>query len=129
MQYLKSIKGIQGADFVVLGDVNNAECVVQRRDGLSKEFKIPPDKVVVVVKEIESWYLAGLDASACKALKIKRIGRTDHLTKETFNKVISDGRLSRLDFMVECMNKFNPSVAATNNQSFRYFAAKLNLLK
>ena len=40
-----------------------------------------------VIKEIESWYLAGLDNKVCRQLKINNFADTDNITKEKFSRV------------------------------------------
>lgn len=128
-KYIRALHRTPGAEYIVLGDINKAVCVPERRHKIAAQFgDIPLERVVVVVKEIEAWYLAGLDASSCGELKIKRFGRTDELTKETFNSLIAKSWQSRFDFKVECLRRFEVAVAVSKNESFKYFAEKLSLV-
>ena len=57
---------------------------LKKKKTQEKHPNIDKDKIIVVIKEIESWYLAGLDNKACKQLKIKNFANTDNITKEKF---------------------------------------------
>ena len=81
-------------------------------------------KIIVVVKEIESWYLAGLDNKVCKQLKIKNFPNTEKVTKEEFNSLIPKKFTSRIDFMLEILKNFSIEIAKKKNTSFRYFVEK-----
>ena len=76
---------------------------------------------MIVVKEIESWYLAGLDDKASQQLKVKCFDATDGLTKELFNSCLPNSARSRIDFVSEVMNRFSLDIALGKNASFNYF--------
>jgi hypothetical protein len=78
-----------------------------------------------VIKEIESWYLAGLTAKDLEKLNIDyKKKKTDNLTKEQFNRLIPKKFISRIDFMQEVLKHFHLETAKQNNQSFKYFLEK-----
>ena len=89
------------------------------------EQKLAGDKIVIVIKEIESWYLAGLDEKQCKELGIKSFQETNDITKEQFNSVIPTKYDSRIDFMAEILKRFSIETAKSKNNSFQYFIEKL----
>ena len=77
-----------------------------------------------MVKEIESWYLAGLDEKALKKLGIhKRIRTTDNVTKEEFNQLIPKN-MPRIEFMRKILESYNVEIAKERNRSFGYFLNK-----
>jgi len=119
--FLKSIKSM-GADYIFVTDIDKSPCVTARKEEF-EEFKyiIDKGKIVVVVKEIESWYLAGLDT---KKIKIPHFELTDDITKEEFNKLISGN--SRIDSMLKILNNFSIEMAKQRNKSFKYFIDKYN---
>jgi len=82
-----------------------------------------------VVKEIESWYLAGLDDDASSFLGLPAFSATDTVTKEDFNELIPEKFDSRIDFMMEMLKYFLPGVAVGKNRSFAYFIHKHHLEK
>jgi len=120
--FLKSIKSM-GADYIFVTDIDKSPCVTARKEEF-EEFKyiIDKGKIVVVVKEIESWYLAGLDT---KKIKIPHFELTDDITKEEFNKLISGN--SRIDSMLKILNNFSIEMAKQRNKSFKYFIEKIQL--
>jgi len=80
--------------------------------------------MIVVVKEIEGWYLAGLDNKVCKQFKIDSFANTDNVTKEKFNALIPKKFTSRVDFISEILKNFSIEIAKQKNNSFQYFAKK-----
>lgn len=77
-----------------------------------------------MIKEIESWYLAGLDAQACKEFNIHNVPETDSITKEQFDALIPEKFISRIDFMLEILKVFSIESAKQKNMSFKYFIMK-----
>ena len=124
--FLKSIKAMN-SDYLFLADINDLPCVTAKKQKIVKKYNniIDVRTVIVVVKEIESWYLAGLDDKSCKELKIRTIRRTDNITKEQFNKRIPQKFDSRIDFMVEILKRFFVETAKKKNRSFAYFTKKI----
>ncbi|TAJ45616.1 hypothetical protein [Methanofollis fontis] len=79
------------------------------------------ERIVIVITEIESWYIAGLgDADAARLGIREHIGRTDRITKEDFNALIPRG-VSRIEFLHEILVVFDIERARRKNRSFRYF--------
>ena len=122
--FIKSIKAM-GADYIYLTDINNSPCVTAKKEEMQKKHpNIDKNKIIVVIKEIESWYLAGLDNKVCRQLKINNFADTDNVTKEKFNALIPKKFTSRIDFMSEILKKFSIEIAKQKNNSFQYFVEK-----
>jgi hypothetical protein len=116
------------ADYIFVGDLDNAQCITQRKAILQQEF--PPldaANIIVVSREIESWYLAGITNEACRSLGIKAPAATDTLSKEEFNQFMPNRFDSRIDWMREILENFSIETARTRNSSFEYFARKYQL--
>jgi len=121
--FLKSIKAM-GGGYIYIGDINRAPCVSGKKQEIQNKFKnIKIDRIIVVIKEIESWYLAGLDDTRSKELKIRIFNTTDDVTKEQFND-LSNRVDSKIDFMLEILKRFSIETAREKNKSFRYFLEK-----
>jgi hypothetical protein len=121
--FLKNIDSMK-ANYVFTTDIDRAKCISTKKDSIkSKVNNIDERKIIVVIQEIESWYLAGLDDNACKLLGIKLKGNTtDLITKEDFNRLIPKNyQASRIDFMVEILNLFNLDIGKQRNSSLKYF--------
>jgi len=124
--FLKSIKAM-GAEYIFVVDINSAPCVKSKKQEIQNKFKNADiDRIIVVIKEIESWYLAGLDTKSSKELKIPSFKVTDNITKEKFNNLIPKSFDSKIDFMLEIMRWFSIEIAKQKNISFRYFLGKHN---
>ena len=100
--YIKSIKGMRAdgmrADYIYVTDINDSPCITAKKDKVLGRYRnIDGDRILVVVKEIESWYLAGLDDGVCKQLKIDSFSNTGNITKEQFDALA----LKRFRFRIE----------------------------
>lgn len=120
--FLKSIKAM-GADYFYVKDINDAPCVTAKKQEIQDELNTDKDRIIVVIKEIESWYLAGLDGENSRKFGITNFRTTDSVTKEQFNKLIS-GKFDRIDFMLEILKRFSVIIARQKNRSFKYFLEK-----
>lgn len=124
--FLKSIKGM-GASYFYVADINLAPCVTARKQGIQQKFaNIDEHRIVVVVKEIESWYIAGLDNTSSKKLGLPEHASTDGITKEKFDNLMPKKFDSRINFTVEILESFSVEAARQKNTSFRYFLGKHN---
>jgi hypothetical protein len=82
---------------------------------------IDPEMVVIVVPEIEGWYLAGVSEGAAARLGVcVPSWRTDRITKEVFRSLIPRG-ISRIEFMQAILEEYDVALARKKNRSFRYF--------
>lgn len=122
IDFLKTIIAMK-ADYIYVADINNAPCVTAKK---YKTRNIDKDKIIVVIKEIEGWYLAGLDDINSKRLKISTVTTTDTITKEQFNRLIPKNE-SRIDFMSEILKCFSLGIAIQKNTSFNYFVEKYKI--
>ncbi len=126
------IKGVKemNADYFYTGDMDTATCItLKKQDIINTVSNVDADRIIIVIKEIEGWYLAGLTDENSKKLKISPLKNTDTITKEDFNGLIPKKfNNSRIDFMVELLKYFCISTAVSKNKSFRYFVEKHKLL-
>ena len=116
-----------GADYILWADINTEPSVTAKKQRLQDHYGIEGDGVIVVIREIESWYLAGLGDNACGQLRVPPQKSTDTLTKEEFDRLKPQRFGSRIDFMVEILKRFCTGMAKRKNGSFRYFAERYGL--
>ena len=115
----------QDFDRLLVADRNASPCVMKRKEKLRESYPdLANHEILVVSKEIESWYLAGLTAEGAAALKVTCPASTDHLTKEDLNRLRPSRFDSELDFLVELLKHFDVATACGRNQSFAYFCRK-----
>jgi len=64
--FLRSIKAMD-ADYIYVEDIDSVPCVTAKKRKIQDKVDcLDGDKIMVVIREIESWYLAGLDGSGSK---------------------------------------------------------------
>lgn len=129
-QFLKTLiilKNKELAEYIFTVDIDNCNSIKDKKNLLKQAFdKLNIENVVIVIKEIESWYLAGLDNNALEKLGIrKNISNTDCINKEQFENLIPR-RFSdyKTNFMIEILKHFSVKTAKKKNRSFKYFFEK-----
>jgi len=116
------------AELVVVVDINASPCITEKKARVVQQHKgrIDPDHMIVVKREIEGWYLAGLDDQTCRELDVRGLPRTDDVTKEQFRGMIPKRFAgSAIDFMREILKVFQINVAREKNRSFHYLMDRL----
>lgn len=120
--FLRAILSMD-AEYIFFADADSNPSISSCKERAKKIFSnIDEDKLQIVVQEIESWYLAGLDDDACKELGLsKRPRDTEKVSKEQFLHLMPSRFDSYIDFMVEIVKAFDINTAAKHNHSFGYF--------
>ena len=138
--FLNSIRAMQTdglADSLLVADLDQSPCVTHRKMRILSTFRTlernvgavasfhSPTEVLIVCKEIESWYLAGLSDAGCKRIGISTsFSDTDHITKEQFDEIMPSGFKTRIAFMEAILQSFDLETARAKNRSFQYFMRK-----
>jgi hypothetical protein len=126
-KFLKSVHQMQN-DYIFVADIDQEHSVRDKKQIMYCRFNhIDGGSIVIVIKEIESWYLAGLTGELLSTLHVPSLASTDEITKEAFNDLIPRQFDSRIDFMFEILKDFSLETAAKKNQSFRYFVNHFRL--
>lgn len=123
-RFVRSITAMDH-DFILCGDIDQERNVKAKKAVLKSRFCIlSNDRIVVIIQEIESWYLAGLDDRSQRRLSLRSYRSTNHITKELFNRMIPRSYTSRIAFMADVLDLFSFEVALETNRSFRYFSTR-----
>lgn len=124
---IKALRSVREgkADYFFLRDIDTCPCITAGKQDLLKAYgkRIDLSQAVVVVREIESWYLAGLDDAKRREFGISpnRHRQTDDLTKEQFEALMPAARFdSVVDFMNGILYRFDAGTARNRNRSFDY---------
>jgi hypothetical protein len=118
------IRGINAMhhDYIIVADIDQEPGVpAKKKVILSRFIEADYNRVMIIVMEIESWYLAGLDRAASSAIGLHDHESTDFVTKEIFNRWIPRNYPSRIAFMIEVLKHFSLTVAKKKNKSFGFF--------
>ena len=120
-RFIKSIR-LMKQDYIFVADIDSEYSVRDKKQILYYRYsEVDGKDIIIVIREIESWYLAGLDNAAGNRLGITVPPTTDEVTKEDFNALIPNRFSSRIDFMFEALKYFSIQIATSKNQSFSYF--------
>ncbi|MEJ5258574.1 MAG: hypothetical protein WHS88_00100 [Anaerohalosphaeraceae bacterium] len=125
-KFISSIRSM-GADFFILTDINSAVCKTSKKRELCEKWEVASleDRMIVVVREIEGWYLAGMSEDLCRRSKVS-LSSTDSLTKESFDKLVPKGR-SPIDFRTEILKNYSLETAKRKNTSFGYLCKRIGI--
>ncbi len=125
--FLKSVVQM-GNDYIFVADIDEEHSVRDKKQILYYRFhNINGHSIVIVIKEIESWYYAGLPETALATLGVPALSTTNGLTKEGFNELMPRKFDSRIDFMFEILKYFSLETAEQKNRSFKYFSDRFQL--
>lgn len=123
-QFLSSLQR-RNIDYIYMEDINHVPCITAKKKKIKEKIEnVDEEKILIVVKEIESWYLAGSDENACKQLRIPNFRVTDNIFKERFIDLKPQKFGSTIDFMWEILRCFDIETAKRKNKSFSYFYKK-----
>lgn len=118
--YIKSITAISSDDYIFTADADGAS-IDYKKEKISTHYPFcNRDKIYIVQREIESWYLAGVKDDAYPLLKKKKVQNTDNLSKEEFL-AIKPKHHTRITFMTEILECYNLCLACSRNTSLSYF--------
>jgi len=123
-RFLATVDQMQ-SEYILVADIDQERSVRDKKQILYYHFSnVHGGSIVVVIKEIESWYYAGIPDDIAHKLGVPPMQSTDTLTKEDFNALIPKKFDSRIDFMFEILKFFSVEAAVRKNASFRYFARR-----
>lgn len=115
-----------GHEYLFLTDEKPSPCVTDRIAKITAKYRdVDRSRIFVVQKEIESWYLAGLNRQAQVSLGLSITQETNSITKMDFERLMPEGFDSKIDFMQEILKLYSIPVAVRRNRSFRYLLNSL----
>lgn len=126
-KFIKSVVAMKN-DYIFVADIDFEHSVRDKKQILYYRFsEVDGSKIVIVIREIESWYFAGIPSHLFHELGITEPENTNDLTKEDFNARIPKKFDSRIDFMFEILKSYSLESAARKNGSFHYFVNRYQI--
>ena len=126
-RFLQSVSQMKN-DYIFVADIDFEHSVRDKKQILYYRFSnIDGRSIVIVIKEIESWYYAGISGDLARELGVADLSSTNDITKEDFNSLIPARFDSRIDFMFEILKSFSIETAIQKNQSFAFFVNRYSL--
>jgi len=116
-------------DYLVFADLDTTKCVSTKKESLLKSYKkFEEKKIVIVKKEIESWYIAGIKDKKIKGFRKSYAQKSETVDKEKFLEIFLKHYDSKLDLFQEILKYYSLETAIQNNSSLKYlFTKHLNL--
>lgn len=111
-------------DILCLTDITGFRSKRDKKERVQQDHvgNIGDDKVIVIIREIESWYLAGVSRSCCRRLRIDYYHVTDNIGKEEFHEIIAKSKFKpRWVCCLEMLRNYDVTLAKQKNRSFNCF--------
>jgi len=122
--FLRSIERMR-AEYIFFADFNRSACVTAKKEKLGRRYRnLDLSRTVIVIPEIEAWYLAGIGREDARSLGIRKFRHTNGMTKEAFERLRPRKFDSTIDYMQELLGCYSVETACKKNESFEYFAEK-----
>ncbi|KKL22538.1 hypothetical protein LCGC14_2434430 [marine sediment metagenome] len=97
------------------------------KEEIIQNYKIKSkDDIFIIIRKIESWYLADTKKTFLKRLNITPIENTININKKEFYKLKPIG-MTKTEFLIEITENFDIKMAKKKNSSFEYFLERLGL--
>ena len=123
VNFIRNI-GYMNADYILFGDMDRRPCVTSTKEDLATQFPVMSwDRVVVIRRMIEAWYLAGISEASHRNLALDRVRDIEEITKDQFNDLVG-GSDEHSNSMIEILKYYDVEVARQRSPSFRYFWQK-----
>ena len=130
INHIKTSKA-KNQDYVLLSDLDSHTfpCITSRKDQRIRELdgEITPDKIIIVVEELESWCLAGIDTDIEEYSDFAVPESTDDITKEDFDEILSKTSFNKNKLLNYLSFNFSVGLAIERNKSFKYFLEKYGI--
>jgi hypothetical protein len=120
-----------GNSYFFMADQDRAPCAGSRKSKLIEKYPdLDEGSIIVVSREIESWYIAGIDSELAGRLGIRNLpSLTDDCVKSDFEALRPTRFDSEVDFMIEVARGFNIETARRKNRSFDYLIHRIGDLR
>jgi hypothetical protein len=113
---------------IITGDKDSAPCITLKRIALQQKFSLDNYlNIIVVVKNIEHWYSAGITHEVALKLAIEKWHEGKILDKPEFERNRPQRFLSEIDFRQEILKNFSVDKARERSESLDYFFTKYSL--
>lgn len=95
---------------------------------IKKRYKtVKEENIIIVEKEIENWYLAGITKKTSKKLNLNKIKDINEITKEGFKKLLKNWNI--MEAYNEILSDYSTCKAKEKSNSFKYFIEKIEKYK
>lgn len=112
-------------DYIFTADMDDFTRVNQKKSFINDRYgNVNIKKIEIVIKEIESWYYAGISDKMMSRYNLTYKVDTNSMSKEEFNTIYRNKFRSRIDFMQEILKHYDKDKAIEKNESYEHFSTK-----
>ena len=121
------VNKVDNWDYLCFRDFDSNRCITNKKDKIIDKFeRINREKIFIVIEEIESWYLAGVDNDFLRSIGVSNLMDCPsiYITKEKFNCIIPKD-MPRILFLRKILQSYDIDLALRNNRSLNYLFEKV----
>ena len=125
---LKAVKTWEKCEYIFFADFNSSECYQMKKARLMGSYpNLESGNIIIVKREIESWYLAGVSDRIAKDMGLFGIEDTSEITKKEFRRRLKGQK----EYVIkgEILAAYNTHVAKKRNASFLYACNRINNIR
>ena len=119
-------------DYIFVRDKDRLPCITETKKQITSKYpELDENKILVVERAIEAWYLAGISEDVRRRFLVHSYGTTESIGKYEFNALLvkKSGRrgsvqVSRIEVMKAILEAYSLEQARRLNRSFQYFWLK-----
>ena len=127
-KFINIVQNNENWDYLYAKDIDRFPCAKFRKEDIKRELSdnIKIERILIVAKVIESWYLAGVGEKTMRSLgvtptNIKKIVKsTDEIDKARFYEFFPSSK-TQIEIMNTILNNYDIECAKQRNKSFKYF--------
>ena len=126
-KFINTINSVDFWDYICFGDYDSSTCITMKKENIIKHLNnVIKNKIIIVIEEIESWYLAGVDNDFLREIGCQKLMDCPsiYITKEIFNNIIPP-KMPRINFMKKILDNYDIDKAIKNNKSLKYLFRKI----
>jgi hypothetical protein len=95
-------------EFIFMCDFDSGPCFTVRKNRHSSRYSpLPNERVLVVKKKIEGWYMAGVDKSFFKKHRLECPGDVENVDKHVIEEMAQRAKMDLTDFKIELLRNYN----------------------
>lgn len=112
--------------YLFFADNDSIQNVENKKDELIDQHypSLKRENIIIIVKEIESWYLAGISTQMANELGIDEVSysrKDPNISGKKGFEELKPGNMTLIEFYLEVTKKFDVEIGKKRNYSFEYF--------
>jgi hypothetical protein len=115
-------------DYFFLADLDQNECLIRKREAVCERMRaVNLRQVVIVEREIESWYASGVDANTAKKIGFKLPRDSGSFSKEHLLRCVGKKFSTATDIRLALLDSYSLQRARLRSTSLSYLCERLQI--